>query len=62
MNKFELPEGIEPYDLSIYLKKVGYAVVIFSPEEVEGINLNELEDYLIQMGSEYIEQLNRGRK
>lgn len=37
------------------LEALGYAVVIYSPEELAGVSPKVLEDYLIEQGNEYIE-------
>lgn len=37
------------------LEALGYAVVIYSPEELAGVSPKALEDYLIEQGNEYIE-------
>jgi len=56
---FELPEGVEPYDLATCLRKLGFAVVIFSPEELGHMNPDELEDLLVSRGNDILEQENQ---
>jgi len=39
------------------LRLKGFAVVVFSPSELEGVNPETLQDRLIQLGNEAIEDL-----
>lgn len=36
------------------LEALGYAVVIYSPKELAGVSPEDMEDYLIEQGNEYI--------
>jgi len=43
------------YECSIdQLRDEGYAVVIFTPEELNGVNPNEVENSLVEAGLEII--------
>lgn len=39
------------------LKRMGYAVVAFAPEELKGVNPDRVEDRLIELGNEVINDL-----
>ena len=39
------------------LKRLDYAVVAFSPEELKGVNYNRFEDRLIELGHEVINDM-----
>lgn len=39
------------------LRKAGYAVVVFNPDELRGVPPDRLEDRLIELGNEMIDQL-----
>ena len=49
-----------PHALADSLRSMGYAVVILSPSEVEGIDRGKLEEYLVSTGNDYIDLL-KGR-
>lgn len=37
------------------LKRMGYAVAAFTPEDLKGVDPDKLEDRLIELGNEYID-------
>lgn len=55
VKQFELPEGIEPYDLVNCLRRMGFAVVMFSPEELGSVSSKELEDVLDEHGNVFLD-------
>lgn len=42
-------------DALITLRKAGYLVVAWSPDELGNVDAHALEDYLISKGNDYIE-------
>lgn len=54
--------SFNPSPLTRELREHGYAVVIFSPSETDGVDADDLEDRLVELGNEVIETLASMRK
>lgn len=55
-------DAFDPSPMTRSLREHGYAVTVFSPSELQGVDPDELEDRLAELGNEVIDDLVALRK